>query len=470
MKDIYIPKKVPRIEVREKLHGHTQILLRSVKTGRVERIESDNSFTDGIDSYIRDCGMYQNCLFQTNAANNPYWQYILGGIFLFDNALPTSPQARYMPAGTTMTANGSFGLANSGVPTELGSYNSVESTSSANSVSMVYDWTTSQGNGDIASVALTTQDGGYIGYGNASGGSASTKRSITANQSNVYSNLDYPTDNSSRASLYYNNTYYCCTSNSISSGATSITIKGKGIGLDEFDIFMNPSVSLANFPITKQINLPNALTDTCSVCVAGKAYPNCFALIPDIDVANGASFKVVFVNIATDEVTEKTITNNTGYTLGKWEGARIYFIDSTYAIVKCANDNGKVFKINYTNGTVVGEATNGTNTPYDYQPRTLQAGFLTDEMMQIGINSYLYDPTLNRFLITNGTLADKLYGYNYYPSDDLLMRSGGGTSQYFYPSVFKNPLRLMTINNLVSPVTKTADKTMKVTYTVTRSS
>jgi hypothetical protein len=35
------------------------------------------------------------------------------------------------------------------------------------------------------------------------------------------------------------------------------------------------------------------------------------------------------------------------------------------------------------------------------------------------------------------------------------------------PYYVVNPLLLYTINNLQTPVTKTADKTMKITYTIT---
>ena len=47
-----------------------------------------------------------------------------------------------------------------------------------------------------------------------------------------------------------------------------------------------------------------------------------------------------------------------------------------------------------------------------------------------------------------------------------------GFYHYYYSvgaiGMYKNPLILATINNLDSPVTKTAAQTMKITYTLTK--
>ena len=121
MKEIYVPRKVPHIEVREKLHGHTKIELRDIRTGKVELIEHDNTFTDGIESFMDSLGMMDYKFLYANATqkDRAAWKTMLGGIFLFDTAIPTSPMAKYMPSGATMIANGSYGISNGGNPRNL---------------------------------------------------------------------------------------------------------------------------------------------------------------------------------------------------------------------------------------------------------------------------------------------------------------------------------------------------------------
>ena len=76
---------------------------------------------------------------------------------------------KFMSLGNVMVGNGSYGVSNSGNPSELGSYNSQESSESGTEIVQVYDFATSQANGEISCVCLTSRVGGYIGYGNRSG-------------------------------------------------------------------------------------------------------------------------------------------------------------------------------------------------------------------------------------------------------------------------------------------------------------
>lgn len=468
-KDIYIPKKVPRIEVREKLHGHTKILLRDVRTGKVERIEHDNAFTDGVESYMRNLGMFQNSPYQgTGGRSNPLWQQILGGIFLFDTALPTSPMAKYMPAGTTMIANGVYGMTSSGTPSELGSYNSIESVIGADSLSLVYDWNTSQGNGQIASVALTTKNGAYLGYGNASGGALSAQRSLGHEQS-LY---DYGTSTSNAAFqryLIYDNKFYASALGygaSIPAGAESVTLKYRHLAIDEADVFATEGTfAVDNFPYSITFNLSTPIpTNGYHGEPASPNLPSIFMLVPDGAPANGSSARIYFLDVETGTSTEYVVTNNTGESLRAYAGWLFFPLDDTYAYV-INSDRTKVYKINYRTSAVV-DSCSGLS---DVQPyRSIYGGFLTKDLCAFD-ESHIYDTVLNRLLPANG--GYRLY-QSLYLSDidalDFTETQSGSTSWHHY--ICKNPLRLMTINNLNSPVTKDASKTMKVTYTVTRSS
>ena len=461
MKDIYIPKKVPRIEVREKLHGHTQILLRDVRTGKVERVEHDNTFTDGIESYSRDLGCFVNSPFMNDTVRGrALWKTLIGGILLFDTALPTSPDAKYMPAGTSMTANGSYGVTNAGTPVELGSFNSVESVEGANSVSLVYDWATSQGNGTIASVALTTQDGGYIGYGNQSLAVASSLRNLNAlqNSSGI--------GTSDVASMIYGDFLYYC-NRGHSSPLSSITVSKKFVPYKDIDIFTVPNVSTAEDTIT--FTLPDTVSGYNSyVFPAGADYPSCFIVLPEKSIASSGTFDVYFLDVSDGTVTKKTITNNTGKALAYNGGLFFVLCGSDNAIVQCSD--GTKYKIKISDSSVVGEVTNDTSR--NIEQRTYCSSlYFTDDLIAMTAN-YLYDPVLNRILPTNGNIclmaAPGITSPNYLKQEDSVYYPFEGNYANRSVTMIKNPLRLMTINNLQSAVTKTADKTMKVTYTVTR--
>lgn len=475
MKDIYIPKKVPRIEVREKLHGHTTIDLFNVRTKKYERVEHDNAFTDGIDSFIKENGVFMSGLAWGGIKQSkPFLETILGGILLFDTALPTSPMAKYMPAGTTMVANGSYGVSNAGNPIEMGSYNTIESVIGDNSCSFVYDWLTSQGNGEIASVALTTKNGGYIGYGNVSL-SNNTLKYLYADFNDTYSvpPVLYRSNsfrNAKNAKLFYSNKFYACANADISQGTTSVTIKYRNFSIQNFDVFENGfDGDISSFPNTMTFSVPS-LPSAYRLGIAGNAYPSCFLLVPNATVSIGAQFALYLLDVSDGTVTTLTITNNTGHPLS---ALYYYIIDDTYLVVRTNDSPYEWAKVNYTTSAFVGMATNSASRGvYEYT-----RGLITDSLLSVSSDHWIYDPVKNRFLPTNGALCGTGTRagatFNYLGEYDACqyMGYGGDTgSPAECLSVLAHPLRLMTINNLDSPVTKTADKTMKVTYTVTRSS
>ena len=480
-KDIYTPKRIPRIEVREKLHGHTQILLRSERTGKVERIEHDNTFTDGIESYFRDLGFFGNSPFvNATVRNRSIWKTALGGVYLFDAPLPTSPAAKYMPAGTSMTANGSYGVSNNSDPAELGSFNSVESAESENSLSLVYDWNTSQGNGTIASVALGTDVGGFIGYGNKSLTQNSTIKNFDTNQNYTALSIGVSDMNRVATPIFYNGKLYRQDRVRYNSGDTQVKIKYKNFTSHAIDVFDNPSAgTLADFTGEITFTLPNALTMYYDLVEVGKAYPSKYMLVPALgtSVSSGGSCDIFLLDVVDASVEKITITNNTGVTWNSNAGLYIWLIDDTYAIVMTAFGSDW-YKINYRTSAVIGVAANGASSQYptsgNYQDRgTRQCGYITDSLMSIGWQStYIYDPSLNRFLPMNGSALygnNPSYSYEYIAEDDTLLRYKWGVNSTSYEfAKLKNPLRLMTINNLDSTVTKDATKTMKVTYTITR--
>ena len=84
--------------------------------------------------------------------------------------------------------------------------------------------------------------------------------------------------------------------------------------------------------------------------------------------------------------------------------------------------------------------------------------------------SFVFDDSRNTTYIFNSERMDlRNVNYVYYSSGgSRYFYSGENGDMYNYSKGFsRNPFYLGTINNLGTPVTKTADKTMKITYTLT---
>ena len=186
--------------MRDKIHGEVDIRFKNPITGRIiKQIKGENTFQSAILAKgLRNLGeagaSVYNSRTQTGSTITEPWTELVGGIFLFKNSLSN---AQYMSKGNKMQGNGSYGVTNNSTPTELGSWNDNESSITSSSLLLVYDWTTSQANGagGIASVALTSRIGGYIGYGNPSE-TAATKKSFFDNITGAkYLNRKYSIQN-----------------------------------------------------------------------------------------------------------------------------------------------------------------------------------------------------------------------------------------------------------------------------------
>ena len=163
------------------LKGKTTIELTDVNSGKVEVIEDTNMITNALQEFMRGYGMWgSNVLLDEKIRTSELWVNLLGGLLLFDTQLEENADNTFMPAGVKMIGNASKDVVNTGTVTELGNYNVTESgVQSDGTIKFVYDFNTSQGNGTIKSVCLTSRVGGYEGMGN---------------KENCYINNDYPWD------------------------------------------------------------------------------------------------------------------------------------------------------------------------------------------------------------------------------------------------------------------------------------
>lgn len=422
-----------------KLHGHTKIELTDVKTGKKQVIEHDNTFQAGVlASYMRSLGAFNNNPFDNDTWNsNAKWRNLVGGILLFRDAIDDSNgEVPYMPSGNQMTANGAYGVTNAGTPVELGTWNSIESTVGASSIVMVYDWDTSHGNGTIGSICLTSETGGYIGYGNPSGGSASA-RELSTNQ-----------NSRNPEGFFYKNMKYRPASDGIYKSKATIS---EGSVFDGIETLI---------PYTWPENMYNFAYDYSNGVII--AYYASFSM----NVQPGQTFNIIVFDCETETFTTVTCTNGSSNSINGRNasaGNGCFFIGSRYD----SYSGGSPFHLfDYLTGSYIKDLAIGSDAYAAYGLIAPDLEFLANRWDNMKIKT---DKTSDSsWLITNGKAApdsNHYYDLGYDPYHDVLFMAKNNINKT--TAAFKSPLYLATINNLNSPVTKDNTQTMKVTYTLT---
>lgn len=431
------------------VEGLVTIELTNVRTGEKKVIRHHNTFQSAVISKaLRSLGAYNNNPFaNSNWRARPLWRNLCGGILLFKDAIDlTGGAVEYMPAGNQMTANGSYGVTNASTPTEMGSYNSVESsTSGTSSISFVYDWGTSQGNGTISCICLSSDVGGYIGYGNASGSAASSK-AFTADQSS----------NELAGAMAENKRY----SFALNGSAHTITAVKTGVAITAASIFNGQDTQTITFDYGSGFFTSNPL-------IAVRHFKENIISVFDwnaTSIANGAAFNWLDFDTTTGTFTKKSVTNNSSMTLYAADpsgyGFRAALTDTSVILMGSSRDVLK--EISMTTGEVL--------ATYN---ATQSTGVAT-ACVRIAPGLYKYGKNII------DTVAQTCYPFNAdlkegTASDYELVEEIDALTEAKYRNdadddsergLYKNPLFLATVYNLERAVTKDSTQTMKVTYTL----
>lgn len=442
-----------------KVKGHTRIELTTVATGEKKVVEHSNVFQSAVLSkYLRSLGAYNNSPYANATwASRKLWRNLCGGILLFRDEIQAP--AEYMPAGNQMVANGSFGINNAATPSELGSFNAIESsTGGNNSLSFVYDWGTSQGNGTISCVCLTSEIGGLIGYGNPSGGIYSSPVDIAANQNSACDLGGIP----------YNNRLYTFSRSGADKTVTITTVRK---GIDEASIFDDQQTASVTKAYTSMIP-GNGL-------IVNYSGGGLFKLIPFLEqswdgvIQPAGTFKVLIYDAEADTLTEETVSNNSSNA--------VWLFGYNAAQNFAAAAEGKIILPTALTETTYGlpmvlldEAGNAA----DVLPNTINASIvrggyaaIAPGLLYFRDNTtrgfYIYDTVNKTIYPTNGAMQN---------GTSAAVRAYNDQVDALYTDLtqglelFKNPLYLATVNNLDNPVTKDSTQTMKVIYTLTEAS
>ena len=454
-----------------KIKGRTIIELTDVKTGEVQKFEDNNAFMDtNIEQKFRNFGIFQTSVLE-NFASTPLWQKLCGGLLLLDSVVDAN--ANFVALGQKMTGRGYYGSSSNGSPVSLGSWNATESAVSSNAVQMVYDFTTSQGNGDIKAVCLTSDYCGRIGLGNQDD-DYNVALMVSPNDWQGYNTIFAPTG-IANGFAFDGDFVYC---NPVLDG-TSLTIDKRYANAKKVDLIHTLTGSYTAGTIS--VTLPSAMTHTTYLRLRQVSTTK-LMLIGYTSVSTNA-FSVAVIDISTSTpsatVTEITGMDKAGETDLDWsyDLADCVGVDGngnpliaipTYAykpiafIVNAGTGTKQSFKFNELYGTWT-----GTNYQYQNTVTAIGNGFILLTMASDGlaIPGFVCDSSANS---GNGSIhpcegatgrAKSLNGLNLWNneksnSDDI--------------KLMQNPFYLATINNLATPVTKTSSQTMKVTYVISR--
>lgn len=439
-----------------RIKGQTTIELYNPNT-RIKTVKrSENTFQSGVIAQgLRNLGKANaSMLTNYNLKVEDEWRNVVGGLLLFEQNVGIGDN--YMSAGNKMIGNAAVGVVNAGTPAELGSFNSIESSATASGITMVFDFLTSQANGTIRSVCLTSRMGGFIGYGNSSGVGHATPMSFTQNQ-DIETLTPLDTNATNKRAIAGNYVY------KFSLSGTDLIVNKTHVAVTEGSIFdglaSQITIDVSNESHAYVVDNGFQATGTAG----GKIY-----ITPEnaSNIAPGGVYKYWEFDPATDTISEKSFTNPTANTLAPINTS---FANGNLFMKVSGTDKMDVFDM--STGILKKEFVDTTDAAWDIY--NMKVGELPNGLTLVPIYDNathrlaIYDETNDTLYVTNGLKPDNPAPYTNYAYDGATNAMEWVTAGA--PMACNDPLYLATINNLSggSEVTKTAAQTMKVTYTLT---
>lgn len=424
------------------MKGKTIIELTDVNTKEVKRIEDCNMFTNALDAVFNKIPCWQ---FNPAVADPAHFSWselnslipivgnALGGLLLFPNEMEEDPERIFAPASNKPTGIASFD-GYTGEDTRRGSFNTIESGKITNGYRFVWDFPTSAGNGPIACVCLTSKRGG-AGYFDS--GDHIVKE-------------NYPTPHAFRTSgLFYYNT--ALARNSYPFGADD-----KGIYIKDYE----RRILRQNMPLDRYTLLGNfSEYDELGVIDADGSpmfYDGKICIIRNSTNTSGnAAVTIDMYDPETWEKTTRTLTFSAQiYASNIWRTA---CVSNGYLYLLGATKR-KYIKVKLDNLADVQEI------PLNYEASAERAGSLTGwNNGAIGSEVLIEEDNTAHKIELNNTVPFAVHGAWIMSG---IVTTGSDTKDMNIGCTCLMPY-IATINNLETPLVKTANQTMKVTYIVT---
>lgn len=460
-----------------KLKGTMVMELTDVNTSEMERVTEENMVTNAVNNIL---GLNPMGIFYCEAEYStgmvwtgtllPICPNMIGGILLFPKALEENADNIYVQSDNLPVAYASNNV-NSTANLARGSLNLTESKKLDNGYKFVWEFTPSQGNGTIAAVALTSALGGQNGFGSLVG-DASTFLQLkavdigslgAAKQVILFGAVEVDFEKNLLYSMTFKNSSVCI---------KKVRMPIFSIGLNEklddstLTVLEDKAVAASMFRFLGDYTLYGEFMD-------GKdGYWYGFS-----NEGNSAgSATMVWVKMSKEDYSitegEWTLSNAKLMSVGQRDETATYperiiqcCMRGGYLYVPAYNKKG-IYKINTANSADVTLIEFGFTSKWKPLCETGSCEVymtLIGDLIVAGDFQVTAEDTVIR---TQGSFrlndaATPLFQYK-----NFLVGWGGSYGNEYRTMYLLTPY-LATINNLSSAVVKTADKTMKITYTLT---
>lgn len=452
------------------MKGQTIIELKNVKTGEKKRYVDNNMMTNALTKYLANCGLTNNLNIENMVEN------LLGGIVVFDNTIEEDADIVYPPAGIKMIGNGSYGTMNSGETLEMGSWNENESGwQSDGSFVQTYDFNTSQANGEIACVCLTSKNGGYAGFGNSITNTAKSPTDVY-NLPGQYKEMSYEQYKFHVLFSQKNSTLTVIRNETIqfTPGKESEHFSNTGkIILDTYRVPMtiiNIKGTLNNLILIKSetVTLPETFKTACGTNT------------PEINADSDGNIWLSYCNwispatwtssnplrlvkIADGIATEYNLANTTGEEISS---EYKFHIIIEYGKVIIANYNMNKYIIIDINTGASSEIPLESNINwYDNTSRQISRKLKGRVVLTNNRNCSMLDLSNNTLYKMN--MSDSIGCAGVFSENPMIQFLDYSSSYSTYCRVMRRTDYIASINNLDKPVTKNAEYTMKIIYRIT---
>nr|DAH30410.1 MAG TPA: hypothetical protein [Bacteriophage sp.] len=428
------------------LKGHAKIELKNEKTGKLDVIEHDNMITNGLNNILATA----TSMFSTEDLNSQYFPLNnkgMGGLLLFQNTLDESADNTLIPLEEN---NPLIGYAsndvNSGTDTKRGSRNLTESIKLDNGYKFVWDFTTSQANGQISALALTH-------FGTAKG-------ILSSNILGLYNNLSITNNvsqdlinNAIRTAVDFdwNSNVLTCIK---TVDTSTITVYKLKVCVGNIPVGINDAIRYVTLISQTNVTLPQSVLANTTWHNSDDEYYYGFG---GGDYYQNKPYSVYRIKKSDYTLDESfTFSGSTQYQQTDYSGNWFKWNNNFYmakpSVIHVLNLDSKTFSIIYNGGRSI--ALSSRNY--------LHAGtvFIKSDNSVVSRHSsdYFFNEISSNnekaFVSPNGIVLVLGNSYAY-----------GNYSAWVQMGVINE--YLATINNLDSPVVKTSEQSMKITYTIT---
>ena len=457
--------------------GNVTIELEDQNTGTVERVLETNMVTNAVNDLLgcNPMGLFYKCSGQYddmvlwNSEMLPICPNMIGGILLFPSAL-TENAANIYPSSTNLPIAYASNDVNATANVKRGSMNLTESMALSDGYKFVWEFTPSQGNGTIAAIGLTSKQGGANAYGS----DVAVDTALLQLRQNSLS-LDVTWLNTLFRTVevdFENGLLY-----SIAYASNTVTVTRYRIPI--FDIGLNEMLNDTTLTLEDTTVLQcstfrfyGSYTPYGIFLDGGDGY--WYGFSNQANSSGDATMLWIKIDKSDLSFTEGswTLSNAKLKTVGSFRADSSYPATQRNAVVRngylyvLAYDDGGVYKINLANSTDITLISLG----FTSEARSIctsgscEARLLMLNDVLIGYD-FMIDASDNVIATYAGTrmnnMATPLFRYK-----EFVLGWGGSYGNEYRYNFLLTPY-LATICNLSQAVVKNADKTMKITYTLT---